>query len=130
MAAGPLAWLVMYQLGLPLRNTSVALSTVFFVVLAYPILEEIVFRGAIQTTLLGHSKLRRSIAGISLACIIASVLFAAAHLLRQPAAWAALIFLPSLVFGWARERHRTLYSPIFLHMTYNAGFIGIFQTGS
>ena len=69
-------------------------------------------------------------AGISIACILASLAFAAAHLLRQPIGWAALIFLPSLIFGWARERHKTLYSPTLLHIVYNAGFIGLFETAA
>ena len=106
------------------------MATIFLVVLAYPVLEEIVFRGAIQSALLRKPALRQSIAGISIACVIASALFAAAHLLSQPVGWAAMILIPSLVFGWARDRHKTLYSPIVLHMSYNAGFISIFQTGT
>lgn len=64
--------------------------------------------------------------GISLANLLTSLVFAAVHLLRQPPLWAALIFLPSLVFGWARDRHETLLSPILLHVCYNAGFIWLF----
>ena len=115
---------------MPLRRSPVPLTTILFVVFAYPILEEIVFRGALQSALLKRSALRRSIAGISIACVVASLVFAAAHLISQPAGWAALVFFPALAFGWARERHKTLYSPIVLHMFYNAGFIGLFQTGA
>ena len=97
-------------------------------IVVYPVLEEIVFRGGIQGYLLSHPALARSIVGISLACVLTSVLFAAAHLLRQPPLWAALVFLPSLIFGWARERHDSLVSPTILHMSYNAGFVGLFQT--
>jgi membrane protease YdiL (CAAX protease family) len=129
LAAGPTVWFLLHQLGLPLRHSPLSLATVLLLVIAYPVLEEIVFRGAIQSVLLKHAALSKSIAGLSVACVVASILFAAAHLLRQPAGWAALTFLPSLAFGWARERHKTLYSPILLHMSYNAGFIGIFQTG-
>lgn len=126
--AGPVVWVLLYWLDLPLRHSPLAINAILLLVIAYPILEEIVFRGAIQSTLLQHSALRKSVAGISIACVLASVLFAAAHLFRQPAGWAALVFLPSVVFGWARERHKTLYSPILLHISYNAGFIGFFQT--
>ena len=128
LLAAPLVWLLLHLLGLPLRQSPLNVVPVLFVVVAYPILEDIVFRGAIQGTLLNYSVLSKSFAGISVANVLASALFAAAHLLSQPLGWAALIFLPSLVFGWALERHKTLYSPILLHMSYNAGFIGIFQT--
>ncbi|MFT6878455.1 MAG: membrane protease YdiL (CAAX protease family) [Granulosicoccus sp.] len=120
----------MYLMDLPLRRSPPPATTILLLVIAYPILEEIVFRGAIQGALLKQAALRHSIAGISIACVIASSLFATAHLLQQTAGWAALILLPSMLFGWARERHKTLYSPILLHMTYNAGFIGIFQAGA
>lgn len=105
------------------------MTTIALVVIAYPILEEIVFRGAVQGVLLNQKKLSKSVAGISIACVITSIVFATAHLLQQTVGWAALIVIPSLVFGWARERHNTLYSPILLHIAYNAGFIGIFQVG-
>ena len=113
---------------MPVRSSAVSLSIVVMSVIFYPVLEEIVFRGGLQGALLTRPALCRSIAGISLACVITSLLFAAAHLLRQPPLWAALVFIPSLIFGWARERHDSLVSPTVLHMSYNAGFIGLFQT--
>ena len=129
MAAGPACWILLYTLGMPLRQQPVLISVLLLSVVAYPLLEEIVFRGALQSALLKQPVLAKSLLGISLACVLTSLVFAAAHLLRQPPIWAALIFLPSLVFGWARDRHRSLYSPIALHMSYNAGFIGLFQVG-
>lgn len=130
LAAAPVVWIFLYLLGLPLRQSSPSLVTILLIVVTYPVLEEIVFRGAVQGALLNWTALRRSFAGISIACVITSSLFATAHLLTQSAVWATLVFIPSLVFGWARERHKTLYSPILLHMFYNAGFIGIFQTAT
>jgi len=126
---GPVCWLILYLAGLPLRQSAIAIPVIFYGIFAYPILEEIIFRGAIQSALLGRDLLQRSFKGVSLACVVTSILFALAHLLNQPPLWAAMIFLPSIVFGWARERHQTLYSPIILHMSYNAGFILLFQTG-
>jgi len=128
LLAGPACWLILYFIGMPTRSSAASLNVVLMSVIVYPVLEEIVFRGSIQGALLTRPALARSIAGISLACVITSVLFAAAHLLRQPPLWAALVFVPSLVFGWARERHDSLISPTVLHMSYNAGFIGLFQT--
>lgn len=99
---------------------------VLLIVLVNPILEEIVFRGGVQDWLQRQPALHYRLGSISLANVLTSVLFAAMHLFRQPPMWALLIFLPSLVFGWAKERHHTLLSPIVLHMSYNAGFIWLF----
>lgn len=128
LSLGPLCWLVLYGLGLPVRSTAPPLMAWTMIVLVYPVLEEIVFRGAIQGALLKRKALSQSLAGISLASIITSLLFAAAHLLQQTPLMASLVFLPSLVFGWARERHHSLLSPTLLHIAYNAGFITLFQT--
>lgn len=126
LAAGPVCWIAMYLLGVPLRESAVSLSSISYVVIAYPILEEIVFRGGIQPALAAQPALARSFAGLSFANVITSVLFAAAHLLNQSLFWSALVFIPSLAFGWARDRHNTLVSPIILHMTYNAGFLWLY----
>jgi len=95
-------------------------------VVAYPIVEEIVFRGALQGWLLEKTNLRRSFAGISAANGITSLVFAAMHLFNQSPFWALLIVFPSLVFGWAREATSGLAAPILLHMFYNAGFYLLF----
>ncbi|MFK8075994.1 MAG: JDVT-CTERM system glutamic-type intramembrane protease [Granulosicoccus sp.] len=118
----------MYALGVPLRQQPLTIGVVLLSAFAYPILEELVFRGAVQSALLSRGQLYRSFAGVTVACLITSLLFAAAHLVRHPPLWAALIFVPSLVFGWARDRHQSLYSPIALHITYNAGFIALFYS--
>ena len=113
---------------MPVRMTPPPLGAFLMVVIVYPVLEEFVFREALQGALLIRPPFAASLAGISLASVVTSTLFALAHLAQQPPVWAAMVFLPSLIFGWAKERHGTLASPIALHMVYNAGFIGLFQT--
>lgn len=124
--AAPLCWLLLLWVGIPLRQTALPALAIVQVVVISPVLEEIVFRGGLQNWLLKRSIMSRTRFSISLANILVSVIFAAMHLLHQPPLWAALVFLPSLVFGWAWERHRSLLSPIALHMAYNAGFIYLF----
>ncbi len=124
--AAPLSWLVLLWAGVPLRQTALPALALLQVVIISPVLEEIVFRGGLQSWLLKREILCRTRFSISLANILVSLIFAAMHLFYQPPLWAALVFLPSLVFGWARERHQTLLSPIALHMVYNAGFIYLF----
>ncbi len=124
--AAPLCWLLMFWVDVPLRQTALPALALLQVVIISPVLEEIVFRGGLQGWLLKRDAMRRTRFGISLANALVSLVFAAMHLLHQPPLWAALVFVPSLVFGWAWERHQTLLSPIALHMAYNAGFICLF----
>ncbi len=129
LLAGPMVWLMLYGAGLPLSGVTPAMSTYAVLVFVYPILEEIVFRGGLHSILLSRQMLARplaGIAGLTAANLLTSLLFAGAHLLNQPVLWAALVFVPSLVFGWARERFNRLLPPIILHVFYNAGFIGLF----
>ena len=95
-------------------------------VIIYPILEEIVFRGVIQSQLTRRLK-GRSYLGLSLANINTSLLFSALHFIHQPPLMAALIFFPSLVFGYFKDRHHTVLPSIYLHMFYNAGFLILFS---
>ena len=69
----------------------------------------------------------RSVYGFSLANLVTSVFFAAMHLFNQPPLWAASIFVPSLIFGWMRDRYLTIHASTLLHMSYNAGFIVLFS---
>lgn len=101
-------------------------------VLLYPVLEEIVFRGALQGWLLQRPwlnqwRLNSRFGGlISIPNLLASVAFTALHFINQPPLWAALVFIPSLVFGWAREHSGGVLLPVFLHIWYNAGFYFLF----
>jgi len=108
-------------------------------VLVYPVLEEIVFRGALQGWLLQRFKRTGSSAEanpgqlrhrllhlVSLPNLLTTIAFTALHFIHQPPLWAALVFFPSLVFGWAREYSGALWLPILLHVWYNAGFYLLF----
>jgi membrane protease YdiL (CAAX protease family) len=129
MAAGPVCWLILatilqpvVQWGWPLQ-----LPWQFLVsVVVYPIAEEIVFRGLIQEMLyeyLGSGRL----GPLSVANLLTSCLFTGMHFIYHPPLWAALVFFPSLVFGFFKERTAALSAPIILHAFYNAGFIWLFS---
>ncbi len=47
----------------------------------------------------------------------------ALHVVRRPGMLSVGVFIPSLVFGFFRERYGNLYAPIALHIFYNAGFV-------
>ena len=94
-------------------------------VFIYPILEEIVFRGAVLEFL--HKK----IPGIlffylTKANVITSILFTALHFFYHPPLWASAVFIPSLVFGFLKECYQNLVPPILLHVFFNAGYYWLF----
>ena len=110
------------QWGWPLLTPLVFLLPV----LVYPVLEEIVFRGLIQE--LVHEYLSKASLGpVSVANLLTSFLFTGVHFFYHPPLWAALVFFPSLVFGFFKDRTGGLMGPILLHIFYNAGFLWLFS---
>ena len=126
--AAPLCWAILhYAFKLPVNNgLDHLLTALLLVVLVYPVLEEVVFRGALQGFLREKQIMLRSFAGISLANLAVSIVFTSLHFLNHAPLWAALVFGPSLIFGWCRDRFDHLLPPIALHIFYNAGFILLF----
>jgi len=130
LVAGLLSWLILYfilapgiQWGWPLQ---VPLQFIYPVLL-YPVVEEVVFRGFVQE--LVHDRIsQRSLGPLSVANLLTSVVFTALHFIYHAPGWAALVFLPSLVFGFFKDRSHRLLAPILLHIFYNAGFIWLFTT--
>lgn len=125
LLAGPACWFLLVFIGQPIIGPP---SLVLWLKLSIlmPILEEIVFRGGVQSALYQRAWFSRQWAGISLANLFTSLLFASMHLISQPPMWAALVFVPSLVFGWARDRFNNVIPSIVLHAVYNAGFVWLF----
>jgi len=125
LAAGPVAWIALALLagGPPsptwlLADPARALS----LVVAWPLLEEALFRGAIQPACLRTRWGAREAWGLTTANVATSVLFAAAHLATHAPEWAAAAFVPSLVFGHFRERYGSIVPGAALHVFYNAGY--------
>lgn len=122
LAAGPLVavWLASAW---PSRSAaSLALAGWIAVVVLQPLAEELFFRGFLQAQLVATAWGSRQWAGFTLANLLVSVAFAAAHLWHHPAPWAAAVLFPSLLFGYFRDRHGTVVTPIVLHATYNAAY--------
>ncbi|TVS18018.1 MAG: JDVT-CTERM system CAAX-type protease [Gammaproteobacteria bacterium] len=95
------------------------LTTLALLILVYPVLEEVVFRGVIQPALLEVSQ-GRSVGPLTLANILTSGLFAAMHLINHLPLHAALVFLPSLLFGLFRDRSGSILPGMILHVSWNA----------
>lgn len=118
--AGPVFWLINYLMVWSVVQPD--LLTLAVVSLLYPVLEELAFRGALQTSLLntGFGSIRRF--GLTQANGITSVVFALFHLWHQSPVWAAAVLLPSLVFGFFRDKYNSTLPSIILHCFYNVGF--------
>ena len=104
-------------------NITASLLTILNIVLLYPVVEELLFRGLIQAELLRRPKLAVRQFGLSRANLLTSVLFVSLHLIHQPPLWAAAVLVPSLVLGHFRERYNSLLAPVLLHILFNATWL-------
>lgn len=86
-----------------------------------PLAEELVFRGALQGTLLRRTH-RRTLGPLTRANAWTTAAFVALHFIAQPPGWAVAVALPSLVFGHVRDRFSSVLPSMALHVVYNAGF--------
>jgi uncharacterized protein len=130
LLAGPLCWALLAFWMYPLADLTWPLNSpgpYLLVALIYPAVEEFVFRGNIQPYLRQHAPWgERSLAGLTVANILTSLLFAGLYALTHPFLWAVLAIVPSLIFGYFRDRDQSLRKPILLHVAYNSGYFWLF----
>lgn len=88
--------------------------------LIFPVLEEILFRGLLQGMV--AQRLSGRLGPLSHANLIVSLLFALAHFYSHSAAWALGTVFPSLVFGYFRDRYQHVLPAVVLHVFYNASY--------
>ena len=124
VALGPMAWLLMiggmaFQ---PLPWHAIGSWALLSVALWQPLFEELLFRGIIQGYMLQSMGKQNTWSGLSFANLLTSLLFTMAHLASHSVAWSLLVFLPSLCFGFVRDRFGSVYPAIALHVFYNAGY--------
>ena len=122
--AAPLVWAVMIWV-IPVRSTStVQVWSLSFasIVIWYPFWEELLFRGVLQGELIERGWIRPWVYGLSGANISVSLLFTVFHLWSHSPIWAVLVFFPSLVFGYLRDRFHSTVPSIVMHMWYNGGY--------
>jgi membrane protease YdiL (CAAX protease family) len=128
VAAALLYWLALYLItqpdvdaGWPLREP----LRFLYPALLYPIVEEWIFRGFVQE--LAHRHLAPWRLGpLTHANILTSLLFTALHFINHPPLAAAMVFIPSLLFGFFKDRSGQLAAPVVLHIFYNSGYFWIF----
>jgi uncharacterized protein len=125
LLAGLLFWLALFWMargGLVETGPAPGLAVLVSLVLLQPLVEELLFRGLLQGRLLMRGWGRRQLGGFTLANLAASLLFAALHFASHPPLWAAGVLLPSLLYGYFRDRYDSVLPAIALHVFYNAGY--------
>ena len=123
-ALGPAVWLFMIVLFALQPNPRHAFWSPVFLSIALwqPLCEELLFRGLIQGHLLESTPKQNTWLGLSSSNLLTSCLFSLAHLANQSVSWSLLVFLPSLCFGFVRDRFGSVYPSIILHVFYNGGY--------
>jgi membrane protease YdiL (CAAX protease family) len=129
--AAPVFWSLLYAVADPQPDLSWPLReplAFLYPALLYPVAEELVFRGLIQELLHRHLK-PWSLGPLTHANILTSLLFTSLHFINHPPLWAAAVLVPSLVFGFFKDRSGRLTAPVLLHVFYNSGYLWLFMHG-
>lgn len=92
-----------------------------FEILVVALPEEFFFRGYLQGRLnqIFGKPWKLLSASVGPGLLFTSLIFAISHSLIQVQWWHLLIFFPSLVFGWLKEKQGTLTAPILFHTLCN-----------
>ena len=128
--AAPLFWVALFVVTRPAVDLTWPVSAPVAFLLpafAYPVLEEIVFRGALQGALWKTRLAELGWGPISAPNLLTSVVFVAAHFYWQASYIALGVIVPSLIFGYFRDRYRNILPAVLLHVFYNTGFVLLFN---
>lgn len=128
LSAGPVFWAMLFafqsvepDLVWPLRQP---MPFIWLAVL-YPLVEEWLFRGMLQD--LVHRRMPVwQLGPLTHANILTSIAFTALHFINHAPLWAAMVFLPSLLFGFFKDRTGQVAAPMMLHIFYNSGYLWLF----
>ena len=121
----PVFWFSMYYFGTSITGPDWLNKNIFLylqLALLYPIVEELVFRGLLQEKLWQTPIRSLSFCYLSMPNIITSIVFTSFHFISHSPIWAMAVFIPSLVFGFFRDRYQHVLPAIILHVFYNGGY--------
>jgi hypothetical protein len=125
LLAGMVVWLVLWLVFpglLPVVPLKANIPLLLSLVLLQPVLEELLFRGVVQGQFLLRTWGGEKRWGMTQANLLTSVLFMLAHAIYHPPLWAVAVFVPSLVFGYFRDRYGNITPSLALHVYYNMGY--------
>lgn len=124
LLAGGLFWLGLWLFSSiqPLKVSEIWSWVFLSLVLWQPVLEELLFRGLLQGLLGRQPWGQLALGGVTVANGITTLLFMLGHWWSHPPPWAIAVVVPSLIFGYFRDRFGSVYPAIVLHSFYNAGY--------
>lgn len=128
--AAPFYWAVLFVVNRPTVDIFWPLgapAAFLMPALIYPVLEEIVFRGAAQGLLWRTRLAAVALGPVSGPNLVTSVAFAGFHMLLRPSLLTVGVIVPSLIFGYFRDRYRGIVPSILLHVFYNSGLFLLFM---
>jgi membrane protease YdiL (CAAX protease family) len=106
-------------------------SLLISIVIWQPFIEELMFRGIIQSSIKARACSGDFLPGISYSNVFASLLFVILHLITTSSYWALTLFVPSVVYGYFRDRFDSVIPSMVLHGFYNLYVvIGLLLLGS
>ena len=79
--------------------------------------EELFFRGFLMPVF--SSFIKGKFWFFSYSNIIVSFIFSISHIFLHNIFWSALVFFPSLIYGYFREKYESILPPVVLHFVYN-----------
>ncbi len=125
-----LFWIVMLLIDAPEKlkldwPLAQPLSFLLFA-LVYPVLEEMVFRGLVQGWFCQTQFGKRHVGFVSVANLLTSILFVLFHLIAHSWLWAISVFVPSIIFGYFRDKYQSVKPAIILHVVYNSGYFYLY----
>lgn len=123
-----LFWLTLYFISPPESSQDWLLAAPLWylkLTLLYPMLEELVFRGLVQSQIFSFVR-KIELGPFTLANIGTSVVFCGFHFFSHAPLWAGLVIIPSLYFGYLKDKYHSLKQPILMHVVFNAGYFLIF----
>ncbi len=128
LALGPATWVLMAGLAKFQPRPWHSVLSLAFVSFALwqPVVEELLFRGVVQGHMLRAEWGQKTWNYLTFANLATSVVFSLSHLASHSLLWSLLVFAPSLCFGVARDRFRSVYPSMLLHGFYNAGYFFLF----
>ena len=124
MIGAPVVWsgiVWIFGFGLDFDSFARASFRTVAILLIFPVLEEIVFRGLIQDYLSNKTIGWDSFLGITWANWLTTLLFCVTHLVTRSMLVASLVIVPSLLLGALRDRGFSIKALAAIHLYWNGG---------
>jgi membrane protease YdiL (CAAX protease family) len=124
MIGAPVVWsgiVWIFGFGLDFDSFARASFRTVAILLIFPVLEEIVFRGLIQDYLSNKTTGWDSFLGITWANWLTTLLFCVTHLVTRSMLVASLVIVPSLLLGALRDRGFSIKALAAIHLYWNGG---------